>query len=89
MSKKYETPYGKKSGLLLALSMDAQCREDVAVELITEMSKMLKQYAIIDDSFTLLNKSAEVYELTTKGEVWLERRKISVKNTEEDFSNTI
>lgn len=82
--KKYETPYGRKSGLLLALSMDAHCREDSAVNIISEMTKALKKYAPQDATHEGLTNC----DLIACANMWLDRRKANVQRTEESFLNT-
>ena len=42
--KKYDTPYGEKTGLLLMLSMEAQARDDEAARLIEIAADYLPHY---------------------------------------------
>ena len=82
--KKYDTPYGKKTGLLLALSMNAYCREDKTVDLITDMIQLLKKHAPQDAT----HEGLMVCDLISKANNWLETRKQSIKNTEENYENS-
>lgn len=81
--KKYETPYGKKSGLLLALAMDSHCREASAVEIIHRMLSLLKEYAPKDAT----HDGLETCDVIVQANRWLEKRKNTVKNTEDSFSS--
>lgn len=64
--KKYDTPYGKKSGLLLMLSMESHTREDKAFELINRMIKKITPKDATHDGLENCDIIAEARALIEK-----------------------
>ena len=78
----YETPYGRKTGLLLRLSMNAHCREENAVELIKKMVSVIKVHAPQDAS----HEGLEVCDLIAKANKWIDGRKTATELAEKEES---
>jgi len=76
--KMYDTPYGKKSELLLMLSMEAYNRDEKAFELIKELSARLAQYAPTDAT----HDGLENCDAISKANTWMEKRKASINKVE-------
>lgn len=79
--KKYDTPYGKKTGLLLALSMDAHCRDDKACYIIDDLLKIVEKHA----PQTSDHEGLQICEVMAQARRWKEKRKESIMKTTQEY----
>lgn len=82
--EKYDTPYGKKSGLLLMLSMEAYNRDNKAFELINKMIEKMEMFAPTDAT----HDGLENCEIIAEAKAWIEKRKNVIADVETKWMQT-
>lgn len=82
--KKYDTPYGKKSGLLLMLSMEAHNRDNKAFELINKMIEKIETFAPTDAT----HDGLENCEIIAEAKALIGKRKKVIKDVEMRWMQT-
>ena len=84
MMKKYDTPYGKKSGLLLMLSMEAENRDHKSFELINKMIEKIETFAPQDAT----HDGLENCEIIAEAKALIEKRKERIAYVETQWLKT-